>query len=98
MKQPAPTNWITQALEITENVTNIIEKALPSEQERLLRLEINKVAKIARAKFRAEKHKLNQTMLIIKRMRKGLCVARKEGLDLTKLKANLQAVLESIGV
>lgn len=92
-----PVDWVGKSLSIIENVSQIIEKALPSEQERLLRLEINKVAKIARSRFRAEKHKLNQTMIIIKRMRKGLCIARKEGINTDKLKANLQAALESIG-
>lgn len=96
MKQN-PIDYIGQALSIAEGITDIVEKALPTEAERKARFEVNKVKKIARAALKADKLTYRRVKLRIDACLVGLDIAKKEGLDLDKLRANLQKLVDSLG-
>lgn len=104
MSKPISPDWISQALAILGNVTGIIDKALPSEAERLALLKINEVAKLAKSNLRATKANNKAERLMRKRIlhriegvRIGLEIAKEEGLDCTKLKDGLQRLVEMLG-
>jgi len=103
MKQN-PIDYIGQALSIAEGITDIVEKALPSEQIILARMKLNEVAIIAKSQLRARRanNKANRLkwkgiMEHIDRTCKGLDIAEQYGLSTDKLKANLQKLVDSLG-
>jgi hypothetical protein len=96
-KTPLPViDWVSKGLDLTTTIADIIKTAQPTEQERLIRAEINKVAKMARAQLKADKLRLRKVNQRIKQTRRGLTIARKEGLNTDKLMANLQVLVDML--
>lgn len=94
---------ISTALLVAENITAIVEKAMPSEQIILARIELNKIAITAKAQLRARRANSKANKLRwreidnqIQRTCKGLDLAAKHGLNTDKLKANLQTLVEML--
>lgn len=89
-----PIDWVGLSLQLGNSIADIIKTAQPTLQERLIRKAINKVWDEARAEFHADKVKMRQLWHRLRKLRRGLRLARKYGLDQTKLLANMQRLLD----
>lgn len=87
---------ITTGLESAGDLFNLIEKALPSEQERLIRLGLKQAQIMARAKKKATRAEINAYMDRIKAKKRALREAKRMKLPLDDMRNDLLILLNEV--
>jgi hypothetical protein len=88
---------ITETAKSLGQLFELIEKALPGTEERLLRLALKQSVIIARNKRKATKAEINEFMDRIKSKKKALRTAKRLNLPLTEIKNDILLLLNDIG-
>lgn len=83
-------------LNLIDTVLNVVEKTLPSNEERLKRMALREEAIKARAKTQATRQAKKQFDINISKLQKALRIAKKNHIDTAGIEADLKQLLESI--
>ena len=98
-----PIDWVGTSLDIVNGITDIVEKGMFSENERIINRDMRKVAILAKSNLRAarankriDKLTVDRILYRVKSVELGLRIAAKHGLKKDKLTEGLQKLVEML--